>query len=56
MECGEITDKDFPIGQSKQTIRCSCGKRAEKAITPPVAIYKGHGWTKSCIQAAEGVG
>ena len=52
-DCGEITDKDFPLGQSKPTIKCKCGKRAEKAITPPAFVLKGSGWTKAIEQTEE---
>lgn len=32
-ECGEVIERDFPIAERKQRVKCpKCGKMAERAI------------------------
>lgn len=41
--CGEVLEKDFPIGEAPSSIECECGERAKRSFGCSF-ILKGGGW------------
>ncbi len=42
--CGEVFEKEFPLGKAPQKVKCSCGKRADRQIGAVGFILKGGDW------------
>jgi putative FmdB family regulatory protein len=39
-ECGQEQEREFPMSDIKQRVKCECGKMARKMIACPAAICR----------------
>ena len=37
-KCDKVTEKDFPMGKAKSSVKCSCGKKAERVYSFSVQV------------------
>jgi len=54
--CGEVLERDFPVGKAPQTIKCSCGESAGRFYGSVSFVLKGSGWpSQTHRRKAEGL-